>query len=463
MGRCVCADATVEVYIQDLIKRRQWFVGLILGQLSAQKDFVLCLARTPEAAEDEVCEESETGLEEQLPSSTKRIRKPVHPKTLDAADELWVATHAKQVTRMLPGGLDVIGIFAVAPTNMLKDSQAKLRQIVFAAEKLLNKDMPILPLDTTKERIILQVDSLTSKVTCCSVEVSNAKSTLKPAEWRYSGPNTWLRLDSAVAVDVTVPIATQNFSLLKCMQQGILPFCHEIWNSETLINGVVREDGELLAPSSDAKKKKNKDNSASAVDKFHIDFLQPLQEATSLEVAKVLEMSKVISVRGIIVTRAFVHKKATVKESIEAMKTDIVRSLVVRCELLREDLELTDEISAVESRQLHDTPVRVFIPAMGVQFCDYKFQDEKKEEVLQRIKELTDIEVSADDMEMDCEHPARESDWVAASHSEHSLSSYSQHSELHNKPRLAFVVSLVVSALVASAAAVLAYVSRQEG
>ena len=30
---------------------------------------------------------------------------------------------------MLPGGLDVIGIFTVAPAHMLKDSQAKLRQV----------------------------------------------------------------------------------------------------------------------------------------------------------------------------------------------------------------------------------------------------------------------------------------------------------------------------------------------
>ena len=30
---------------------------------------------------------------------------------------------------MLPGGLDVVGIFVVAPTQVLKDSQTKLRQV----------------------------------------------------------------------------------------------------------------------------------------------------------------------------------------------------------------------------------------------------------------------------------------------------------------------------------------------
>ena len=39
------------------------------------------------------------------------------------------AVCGEQVTRMLPGGLNVIGIFAVAPGEMLKDSQSKLRQV----------------------------------------------------------------------------------------------------------------------------------------------------------------------------------------------------------------------------------------------------------------------------------------------------------------------------------------------
>lgn len=62
----------------------------------------------------------------------------------------------------------------------------------------------------------------------------------------------------------------------------------------------------------------------------------------------------------------------------------------------------------VESRRLFDTPVRVFhtVPGTGAQLCDYMFQDEKTEEVTKRIKELTDLTVSAEDLEMTCEHPA---------------------------------------------------------
>ena len=63
--------------------------------MMAQKDYVLRLARTPEAAEDEVCEESDIGQEEELPSKRKKSKS--RPKSLDKCDEQWLAEHAKQV------------------------------------------------------------------------------------------------------------------------------------------------------------------------------------------------------------------------------------------------------------------------------------------------------------------------------------------------------------------------------
>ncbi|KAK7094511.1 hypothetical protein V1264_006064 [Littorina saxatilis] len=174
MGRSVTADESTEAYIQDLIKGRQWYIGLIIGQLSSQKDFVLRLARTPEAAEDDVCDESEVGQLEELPSHSKK-KKTTQPKSLDKADEQWLAVHATQVTRMLPGGLDVIGIFAVAPSAMLKDSQAKLRQLIYAIHKSVMKNVPVQPPGAVTDRIILQVDSMTSKIVCSSIDVSTIK------------------------------------------------------------------------------------------------------------------------------------------------------------------------------------------------------------------------------------------------------------------------------------------------
>ena len=34
MGRTVYADDSAEAYIQDLIKKKQWYIGLIMGQVN---------------------------------------------------------------------------------------------------------------------------------------------------------------------------------------------------------------------------------------------------------------------------------------------------------------------------------------------------------------------------------------------------------------------------------------------
>ncbi|XP_076454734.1 protein odr-4 homolog [Babylonia areolata] len=463
MGRSVYCDEISQAYIESLIKKGRWHIGLIVGQLSAQKDFVVLLARTPEAKDDEVCEVSEIGKEEELPSKRK-TSKPF-PSSLDSADDLWVATHAKQVTRMLPGGLDVIGIFVVAPSHILKDASAKLRQLLFAVHKSVTKNVPATSVDAVTDRIILQVDSLSSKIVCSSLDVANQKSTPRPAEWRYSSATRWLRLVSSVAVDVLVPGA-RNETLQKSMQQAIAPFCQDIMKSLTLVGGEVRESTELLATFSDRKKGKGKERDVSVKDTYHVDFFMPVQASLQIPQPAVKEVTKLMSVRGIITCRAFVHWKATVKEAVEAIKTDIVRSLCTRCELLSEDLELTDEGSAIEFRQLYDTPVRVFARAntSGAQICDYMFQDEKREEVVERIQELLDMTVTAESLETTCEHPARENDWVTASHSEHSLSTLAQDTvkPVATKSNFSTLFGIVVTVVVALVAAVMSYVFMEK-
>lgn len=464
MGRSVYADENTEAYLQELIKRKQWYVGLILGQLASQKDYVLKLARTPEPAEDEVCEELQIeGIEGENTSPKKKRPK---PKSLEVADELWVATHAKQVTRMLPGGLDVIGLFTVAPAQMLKDSQAKLRQLMFAVQKAVTKNMPVYPSDSIADRILLQVDSLSSKVLCSSLDVSSSKSALRPAEWRYSGtPTRWLRVESTVAVDVTFPVPPdgRQQNLLKKMQNAVSPFCKDIWDSTTLIDGQVRPPGELLATVPESKKGKGKERETPAQDAFSVDFLMPLLGVEEIPDPKVSEVKELVSVRGITVCRAFVNWKATVKEAIEAIKCDVVRSLCARCELLSEDIDLLDEMS--EYGRIFDTPVRVFSPvgSNGAELCDYMFQDEKVEEVLDRIKELTDIAVSAETLQMDCERPARDNDWVTASSSEYNLNTPEEDLPVSvRQSRSTVVLSMVASGMVAAAAAVLSYVYMGE-
>ncbi|XP_046368560.2 protein odr-4 homolog [Haliotis rufescens] len=450
MGRSFQADEAIEAYIEQLIKSGQWHIGLIVGQLTNSKDYVVRLIRTPDPAEDEVSEEEEG--EEVVTERKKEAC--VRPKSLDLTDEQWVSSHATQVDRMLLGGLDVIGIFALAPPNMMQSAQAKLRQVVFAVHKALSK-LTVCDRDNAiTDRLVLQICSVARKATCRTFDVADMKSTARPAEWRYMSGllDRWSQLSTIVSVDVTitVPNDTRTTSMHKQIQQGIQPFCKSIYSGMALLNGELRNNDELL-DQSETRKGKSKDRGSPVRQQFAVDLLVSRSDNNSVSDPTVLSVKAILKVRGQMIGRSLVNNRATVKDAIEAVRSDVVRSLVSRCELLCEDLEVVEEDGA---RELYDTPVRVFttVPKSSLAFCDYMFQDERTLEVTERLKELLDIDVTEDDLELQCERHAEEEDWssgvVSEDGTEHAGGSAGARSSL------GAYLGMAVSGLVAALAGV---------
>ncbi|KAJ8321323.1 hypothetical protein KUTeg_001181 [Tegillarca granosa] len=289
MGRTVLADESIQAYVNNLFEAGQWHLGIIIGQLTNQKDYAVRLIRTPEPVEDEVSEEEEEELLEATKSKRQRRRSDHKPESLVDADEKWAATHAKQVTRMLPGGLDVIGIFAVAPPTMMQSSQNTLRKVMFAIHKSLSKGQMVTQDNQISDRILLQICSSTRKSTCRSIDVGDPKK------------------------------------------------------SEILDHSAT-----------ETKRSKGKDKIQSSQQTYVVDFL----EKTSVCDPVISDNYARVVMKGSIHGRAFVYSKATVGEATQAMKTDVIRSLIARCELLCEDIDVVGEDKKV--RQLYDTPVRVF-------------------------------------------------------------------------------------------------------
>ena len=56
----------------------------------------------------------------------------------------------------------------------------------------------------------------------------------------------------------------------------------------------------------------------------------------------------------------------------------------------------------------YNTPMRVFfkLPHSDIRLCDYMFADEKVQEVLERIKELLDISLEENDLDLNSERNA---------------------------------------------------------
>lgn len=121
MGRIYIVEESVGQYISSISLQGKSFVsGLLIGQCSSQKDYVILATRTPPKGED-----------------NENLK---HPNCkLDTLDEEWDTEHVSQVSRMLPGGLVVLGIFIITTLELADDFQNALRRLIFSVEKSMNR------------------------------------------------------------------------------------------------------------------------------------------------------------------------------------------------------------------------------------------------------------------------------------------------------------------------------------
>ncbi|BFZ20270.1 hypothetical protein BsWGS_23309 [Bradybaena similaris] len=460
MGRSIIADEAVEAYINKLAKTNKWFVGVIIGQLTIHRDYVVHIARTPDPVENEVSEENgETDTGDNAQNAKKKPSLE-HPSSLEQLDGKWVSTHAKQVSRMLPGGLSVIGLFAIAPAAMLKNAQGKLKQMLFAVHKQLSRNVVLSSSKEVTDRVLLQMDTSTKKLSCVTLDVADIKSAPRPAEWKFqSGGCKWVQLNSHITLDIPMAVPTDStaHTLLKQIQNGLADFSNTVHRSIVAIEGSIRDPSDPLISQADKKGKgiKGSNLTSNPTLSQDVSIYLPFVYSDVHKDTVVSNSQATINMMGTIVVRAYVSNRATVAEAVEAIQMDIIRSLMSRCELLCEEFDVTEE---KQGSEVYDPPVRLFcqLPHCGVDVCDYVFQDEKQEEVKQRIQELLDVDV--DELEESEKSAADDDTWSRQS----SLSCMSSHQSLvpsqpDKKNKLKVYVGAAVGGVVAIAAIWLSY------
>ncbi|XP_010170860.1 protein odr-4 homolog isoform X3 [Antrostomus carolinensis] len=363
MGRTYFVEEAIGQYLSDLsTKFKPYVTGLLIGQCSTQRDYVIRAVRTPpkeEQKEDNII-----------------------PSKLASIDEEWITTHASQVSRMLPGGLLVLGVFIIATPELLKDSQNALRKLIFSVEKSLTKRRLWKPTEEeVSDRAALQICSATKKVVCRTYDVQDPKSSAKPADWKYQSAlsASWLALGCTVNVNIHIPLlaTSPNHDLEKNTKNGLNRWSKQIEDSVFLINGEVKDDGtELLEGQS--------------------------RGSSPRSTATVQVCSGSINLKGAVKCRAYVHNnKPKVKEAVQALKRDIINTLSDRCEILFEDLIINEGPHKKNfQREYHVLPQRLFIPVAGsnVMLSDYKFGDEAAGEIQERFVEMLDQSVRAEDI-----------------------------------------------------------------
>ncbi|XP_072017946.1 protein odr-4 homolog [Amphiura filiformis] len=475
MGKTIIAEDLMQSYINGLLTSQQNSdaIGLVVGQSTSQKDYAVYLVPTPpEEGEEEPEEESEEDKEEPTQSILK----------LDDVSEHWVAEHARQVTRMLPGGLSITGIYAYASGDVMKNAQAKLRQVLFATYKAIRKHdvfakrkgKDVESLDWT----VLQIDATTRKLTCRVTDVADPKSTARPADWKYqSFVNKWPYLECRVHVDITVPLKNQAQDCSQYSKQlstTLTPFVDIIYNSIAVINGELKNvDDALEAQQSKRKQGKKGGGGGGSGDSssYSVELLaqNPLSSNDKVTISKCSACSHV---HGAIHSRAYVHNKATVKEAIHAVKADVVRSLQSRFELLSEDLRQSSSEKEVKELEIAPptliaTPRRLFtkLPGTHISICDYVFKDETAQDSLDRLQELFSLKLVEEDLEFGAEHLPDDSELEAAERSCESQASEDSASEIveeNTKGKKSHVVGAAVGIAGAVVAAALSYLAMNQ-
>ncbi|XP_047445135.1 protein odr-4 homolog [Mugil cephalus] len=376
MGRGYIAEEAVEGYLSKLCEQQSGLVtGLLIGQSSAQRDFVVMATRTPQREESTAA-------------------------TVNSLDKEWVTEHARQVSRMLPGGLSVLGFFIITDTDA-KDTLTTLRQLVFAVENLISSEHLWNPAeDDVTDSVTLHINPKTRKTVCRTFDVKDPKSMARPADWKYQSGvcSSWATLSCCLNVDLLLPLPdkrTNANNMDECLKEGLKAWAHQIESGVCLIDGKkLPEDSELTVG-----QRRNTRQTLTA------QLLITLDNQRSTDVVQ--QCGGSVSVRGAIHSRAYLHSnKPKAKQAEKLLKRDVISTVTTRVQMLLEEILSSEQESKDSARDKQTEqcclPRRIFCPVKlsgPVCVCEYQFSDEGLSEVTERLEEMLDISVAEEDLD----------------------------------------------------------------
>jgi len=374
MGRTVVAEKGLEAS-SKLLPAAGVKYGLIIGQNTPSRAMVAHLARTPP--------EPNCATEEQ---------------PAGYISDSWIAKHAKQVIRLLPGGLDILGLFVVGSSDLLKTRETQLRSALTAIYRALDKLQ--LHDATADERLVATLDPRTARVQVRALELSNLTAQLRPAEWRFQELR-WHRANSPLHVDVTYGVTSPvtETSLYRQLSQALQPWLAELAGSRCLVDGRLAEDEDAPLSGSDEKPGK------SAGRTFTVDLLTDTtkmgREIGAVTRIRAEQVEAVLRITGRVHCLAYLHTKATVAETLAALCRDVRRSLLARCQMHCDSLvEEGDGDGEQGATVLHEPPRRVLAPLGGSTVCvsDYLFPGDCPADSLQTFADLFGLNLDPDDV-----------------------------------------------------------------
>ncbi|XVF64936.1 hypothetical protein PTKIN_Ptkin09bG0206500 [Pterospermum kingtungense] len=383
-------------------------VGLVIGKLSStlERGFVFDLIPTPQNdAGQPAC-----SILEAAKDNRKKGSKP-KSQTSDSSSSLfvdkdWVAEHARQVSRMMVGGIKVVGLYVWASEAAFKNSTIVLCQTV----KGVAEAASFLE-DFLDERLLVHICYSPRRWTCrnCTLSSNITSSSLRPCDFKMGRVLTSLQTFKCLYnFDLRLPIyqekTLKSEMLSDVLRNGISIYAKELRGAKAMIDGSLVVNDETCT-----------------TDGLHeVELLLPFMKDIYVEACNQKDVIGIVTFTGSVHSFSFLNSKEPISQSVADIKDDIIRSLQSRldiiCDEADEDLGPADEgireasndslpgkpVSQLLLRSLRKNcnlslPRRVFVPWLaGTFICDYLQSSETLEVVKDHCVELISMEAPKD-------------------------------------------------------------------
>ena len=378
MPRALSADDALLGHHEKLQRTKSFETGLLLAQAGAKADTLLRFVPTPEQEE-----------------GVKAV----------AVDPDWMLEHAVQVSRMLPGGVVVLGCYVFAPNAKLAPQEAKLQQVLHAIAKRLP------PSVSEPHAVLLLLPSDAKKVVCKSCAAAPPVR-LQPLDLKTSPkPPELVCFACDWQVDLTLWLhpAAASASHVAQLAEQLGAIEAELSSALTTVDGALPSEG-MLTTAAGA--------SGSLTNPHRVDFF-----TASPTTALRPQAGAAASVRlvGVVHGRAFVLARSEVSSALAELRRDVCGTLRARIPLLLEQLADEDDeddedgddegggahdgasskgsagrFALDAARATHALPRRAHVPvSTHLSLCDYLGAHEDASDVAERVHALLGHEMQS--------------------------------------------------------------------
>ncbi|CAO2205415.1 unnamed protein product [Urochloa humidicola] len=358
-------------------------VGLVVGKLSASSDRALVYSLLPTPPTESAAPACSLRAAPKPKPSSKG--KPT--SSSDASLEFdvdWIAEHARQVSRLLLGGMGVIGIYIWASEASFKaTSPAVLSQVIRAVSQASYGR-------AFTERLLIHISYSPRRLACRICEV--ASGSLRPCDFKYGKLLPSLQTFRCTYNFEIRLTSVQAEPFKKVILKAISHLTEEVQNARALIDGDLFSEGINI----------------STEGPHQVDFLVPFKNAEECSLEGVAGL---VRFAGSVSALAYLGPKESISEAISDLKADIITSLRSRLDIILDDADdgsATNELDQSPSQKVtqvvfHELrepysflfPRRVLIPWLsGAYICDYLQQSETTEDAMDRCKEVIPLETA---------------------------------------------------------------------